>query len=402
MAISIDYSAYPFVINVPKADMLLVQSTPIEVRQLNMGDFHAELRDLEDDEVGICFPRTHTYQSPVSVGGVDLAYVISITDDYSITFENGAYAVNLVGGNSNIADRVNINNVGVRSANSAGLPDLDVLQRAAFGDVVTINSGSVYSGTTYPVGTQGYPVNNVPDAVAIAQTNNITTLKFASSYTLSTGDDVSNYKLLGVNANLTQLTINSAAVTNSCTIIDCFVTGNLDGGTLLERCVLQDLNYVNGFVYNCMLNPGTITLGGTTTAFFLGCYSGVPGVNTPVIDMNGTTNDQNTPLAFRDYSGGIKLIQKTGLGSVSMDFSSGQCVIDSTCVEGQIVVRGNAKCVDENGDNLYTGTINTSLDLVQESLDGRMVQAIWQELGLSPEVAGNPYFTLNDYLAFQK
>lgn len=119
MAISVDWNSRA--ISVPKADMALVQSTPFEVRELDMDDFRLALRDLEDDVPGIAFPHTHNHIAPVTVGGVTLARVVEIVNGYTVTFENGAYAVNITGGNSNISDRVSLNTVQVRSANSAGL-----------------------------------------------------------------------------------------------------------------------------------------------------------------------------------------------------------------------------------------------------------------------------------------
>lgn len=56
-----------------------------------------------------------------------------------MTFEDGQYAVNLIGANSNIADRVNVNQVSVRSANSAGLVQTSEIEHASFQDRVTIN-----------------------------------------------------------------------------------------------------------------------------------------------------------------------------------------------------------------------------------------------------------------------
>lgn len=106
---------------VPKSETTLVQSSPIEVRELSITDFHNTLRDLEDDEEGMVFPFTHNYVASINVGGVGLAQVMEIVAPYTVTFEDGQWAVNLTGGNSNIADKVNINNVGVRTANSAGL-----------------------------------------------------------------------------------------------------------------------------------------------------------------------------------------------------------------------------------------------------------------------------------------
>lgn len=119
MAISIDYATK--IITVPRADMQLVQSVPSEIRQLNVEPFRLELKDLEDDPIGMAYLDTHSSNAPVTVGGVTLARVVEIINGYSITFEDGQYAVNIVGANTNIADVSNVNQVSVRSANSAGL-----------------------------------------------------------------------------------------------------------------------------------------------------------------------------------------------------------------------------------------------------------------------------------------
>lgn len=119
MAISITWGTK--IISVPKADLTLVQSSPIEIRELNISSFHLALRDLEDNEEGIPFLKTHNHNTTVAVGGVTLARVIEIINGYTVTFENGSYAVNLVGANSNIGDVANLNTVSIRAANSAGL-----------------------------------------------------------------------------------------------------------------------------------------------------------------------------------------------------------------------------------------------------------------------------------------
>lgn len=109
------------VIYVPKADMTLIQSSPIEIRELDLDVFRLALKDLEDSEEGMAFPDTHRHNTEVSVGGITLARTIEIINGYTVTFEDGQYAVNLVGANSNVGDVVNFNLVSVRSFNSAGL-----------------------------------------------------------------------------------------------------------------------------------------------------------------------------------------------------------------------------------------------------------------------------------------
>jgi hypothetical protein len=117
MAISVNWSTK--IITVPKADTTLVQASP-EIRGLDIDTFRLALKDLEDGE-GMPFLDTHSHNTAVTVGGVTLARVVQVINGYTITFEDGQYAVNLTGANSNISDVANVNQVSIRSANSAGL-----------------------------------------------------------------------------------------------------------------------------------------------------------------------------------------------------------------------------------------------------------------------------------------
>ncbi len=111
------------VISVPRADMALIQTLPFEVRELDIDVFRLELKALEESEDGMPFLRTHQHNTTITIGGVTLARVVEILNGYTLTFEDGSYAVNLVGANSNLSDVLNLNTVSVRSANSAGLID---------------------------------------------------------------------------------------------------------------------------------------------------------------------------------------------------------------------------------------------------------------------------------------
>ncbi len=119
MAITIDWATK--IINVPKADLTLIQSAPTEIREMDVNWFRLRLKDIEDNVEGLPFVDTHRHNTQVVLGGLTLARVVEILSPYTITFENGLYAVNLVGANNNIADKTNVNNVSVRSSNSAGL-----------------------------------------------------------------------------------------------------------------------------------------------------------------------------------------------------------------------------------------------------------------------------------------
>jgi hypothetical protein len=106
------------IINIPQADLTFISG---QLYELDVDVFRLRLKDLEDDEEGITFIRTHNHNTEVTVSGTTLARVVEIINGYTITFEDGQYAVRLVGANSNISDVTNINQVSIRSSNSAGL-----------------------------------------------------------------------------------------------------------------------------------------------------------------------------------------------------------------------------------------------------------------------------------------
>ena len=122
MAITINWGTK--VISVPQADLTLVSPNNYN---LDLDVFRNRLNDLQDDEQGITYDRVYVYTAPSTLGGVTYAAVVRIINGYTVTFEDGQYAVNLVGGNSNVGDVVNLNQVSVRSNNSAGLVSLSEL-----------------------------------------------------------------------------------------------------------------------------------------------------------------------------------------------------------------------------------------------------------------------------------
>lgn len=116
MAITINWGTR--VINVPQADLTNLGGG---IYELDLNAFRLQLKNLEDDVDGITFPNTHNHFPPVLVSGTLVARVIELINNYTVTFENGSYAVNLVGANSNVSEKTNVNQVSVRSFNSTGL-----------------------------------------------------------------------------------------------------------------------------------------------------------------------------------------------------------------------------------------------------------------------------------------
>lgn len=106
---------------IPRADLIPLGGSRY---RLDMSDFHKEMRRLEwDFGEGLWAPNVVEYVAPITVGGTDLAPVVTVINDYTFEFEEfvDAYSVELNGANSNLADVTIVNNVSVRPKNSAGL-----------------------------------------------------------------------------------------------------------------------------------------------------------------------------------------------------------------------------------------------------------------------------------------
>jgi hypothetical protein len=376
MAISIDYSnPAQFVINIPKADTTFITSSPSEIRQLNINDLRLWLADLQDDAEGQHFPPAFVHTPPLTVGGVTLARVVEILSPYTIQFEDGTYSVNIVGGNSNVSD-VNIKNqVGVNTANSAGLQDPFSLQAASFANEVTIDTVNGTAGTTFPKGTRGFPVDNLADAKTIADSRGIVKFKVIGTLTLGSGDFSDGYIFEGDNPVISSVVIQSAPNVTNCTFQRLNISGELDGNNTFAQSDVGNVNMFDGLIVNSGL-AGTVTLGGNSVAQLVNCYSSIPGGGPaayPVIDMGGAAS---TDLLVRDYHGGLGIANCTDATIVaSIDLSSGRVIFASDVSAGAYTVRGIADVTDNStGTATVTdATVNCGINKTRKHSTNKMV-----------------------------
>jgi len=352
MAVTIDWPSG--IISVPRADMPLVQSTPTEIRSLDLNWFRLQLKALEDTPEGMTFLKTHDHNTEVELGGIVYARIIEILAPYTVTFEDGQYAVNLTGANSNVGDRVNVNQVSVRSQNSAGLISNAAIEYSSFngGVVVDVNSGN--SGTIFPTGTLQLPVDNLTDALLIANFRGFDTLFVNSDLDINNGFDLEGFSLIGKSHVDIQVTIEPDSLVDNVTIDNCDIAGTMDGFTTIDNSSVRDINFFNGHIHNSEL-IGTITLGGNIDAYLNECTMLDVGI-TPTIDMGGNGQDLSMP----NYNGTIEIINMTGSTSyVGIGLTAGNVILDSTSVtSGTVNVSGIGVLVDENGDRILSGTWN--------------------------------------------
>ncbi len=266
---------------------------------------------------------------------------------------------------SPILQSANVQVVKTSSA-SATLQELEAIQYSSFNGGVTVDISSPYSGTEFPTGTIQQPVNNTADALTIAEERGFSTIYIIGDIVLDSGSNFSEYIFVGESMTKTKITINPDANVINSEFYDAEITGTLDGGNVLRNCLISDINYVNGYIEQCVLSAGTIVLGGNQEAHFLDCWSGVVGLFTPTIDMGGSGQG----LGVRNYNGGLKIVNKSGTDKISIDLNSGQIILDSTVTNGEIVIRGIGDVIDNSsGATIITDDLINPANIADAILD---------------------------------
>ncbi len=295
-------------------------------------------------------------------GSKALGSTFFLASDWKIRPYEGSHTLRVNGnmysedGSSPFIPTVGIFNVTIISTVSS-LVDSTVQQLAeieyiSFGGQVSVDmyngSGQAIDGTDYPAGNMEYPCLHTHDAVSIAHSRGFKKIGVRGNLLLGEGDNVNGYTLVGDNPIRTTITVLTESSTLGVEFKECKLTGILDGYSIVRDCMIENLDYINGYVYNSILSyVGTIRLGGGNEAHFIDCVSSKPGVGTPTIDCGGS----GQALAMREYNGGIRLMNKSGPESISIDLGSGQVRLDpDTFHNGVLVARGNGKIVNDITD----------------------------------------------------
>lgn len=224
----------------------------------------------------------------------------------------------------------------VRTASSsATLQESQDIQYSSFNGGVTVDITNGTSGTTFPSGTPRQPVNNLTDALSIANSRGLTKFFVEGDLTISSGL-FDNFVFVGQSTSRTLITIEPPASVVASEFTNCTVTGTLDGNSVIENAVAQDLNFVDGVVRSSGL-IGDITLSGLSTLQLLDCFEG--SQVRPCIDFGGS----GTGLIMTNFNGAICLKNKTGPENAFLDLASGDIEIADSVDNGIITLRGVGK-----------------------------------------------------------
>ncbi len=374
------------VIYIPKSYLTFVSGILYE---LDTNTFRLDLKNLEDSSEMIAFERTHKHNTEVTILGTTFARVIEIINSYKIEFEDGEYTVKLVGSNNNFFDSsVLIRNlVQVVSTNSAGLiasaADRKITEDLNYSNGIYLDTSTSYSGTVYPKGTRSYPVNNLADAVVLADRYNIHKILLVGDLTIT--QPLIGYSIDGDGNSIIDF---NNTITTGTSFMQCVMTGNQNSNfNMFISCKLTNINNLTGTFINCFFVDTTpLILKGNSSLMFTDCRSAIAGAGSAVFDYSNGGID----MSFRAYSGGISIINSDDVNNVAtFEFIAGKFNFDESNTAGYFAVRG---VVDDT--NINSGGATVALNgAISPNI---ITDSVWDESTSEHTTAGSTGKALTD------
>jgi hypothetical protein len=253
----------------------------------------------------------------------------------------------------------------------------DQLQLAAFGGSVHLNASEGSAGTQFPIGTEQFPVNNLDDAIIISDSRGFGRFEVHGNLVVGAGDILDGYLLLGHSVLSANITLTAGCSTAQTTFENTTISGVANGALLINNSLVENLTDIGSdnfpsIFHNCVFSEGINVLkAGLSTPMninFVNCDSGVPGDGYSALDFNGSAS----PVAFRNYSGGLTLLNYTAGQKSTIGFDAGIIRLDPTCTSGTVNLDGVVAIDDRSGPG-FTLVERSSLN------DGGIANQVWAE-----------------------
>jgi hypothetical protein len=162
--------------------------------------------------------------------------------------------------------------------------------------------------------------------------------------TLAISDNIEDTDWVGNSPSQSRLVLTGSNNTATDAFHNLTLQGSLLGSITASDVIFDSVTDFNGAATDCTI-LNTLTLAGSSDVSFVNCVSGVAGSGKPTVDV-GSGRD----VYFRNWTGGLEIINKTGADSLTIDLISGSIEIASSCDAGTIVIRGIGDLIDNSAD----------------------------------------------------
>jgi len=234
---------------------------------------------------------------------------------------------------------------------------------------VHVDATTPWTGTGLGVGTRARPVNNIGDALLIANSRFISDLMLHTSITVDADDDISRKAISTTGIMGTLLTLTAGCSADGTSFRNLDITGTLSNGDtiIMHDCSVGEFTGFTGIMNKvAFLDGAELTFG--PWASLIDCVAGGSGGNEPEFTMDGSD------VAIHKYTGNLKIKGKTGTNTVVADFVGGNVNIDSTCVSGSIQLLGTGVLEADNSG------ANCNVDQEGFITVANIAYGVWEEM----------------------
>jgi hypothetical protein len=191
------------------------------------------------------------------------------------------------------------------------------------------------------------------------------------------GTNLSGYKVYGLNAFNSVLMPQEGANMDQTEIQEVYYTGWAGSQMVFRNCWIQNINNVNGVIFNSMV-AGDIYLGSGQPPALLGAWGDSEKYGTPHLHLGPCDS-----LIVRGFRGDLKISDKQLDVPVSIDIN-GELTIDDTCAAGTITVGGVGRWKNKDtysGGSTIIDNFPTDVNIVRVSGVPVTVQDLQGEAG---------------------
>lgn len=326
--------------------------------EITVQELYNSICDYQDNQANMDLSRIVSASGKEALGaGVYVGITVKLLDGWRLRFEErlSETICNVNGGNLVAVDELgndvfplaysNYVMATITSSSSATLQEIEAIEYGSFNNGITIDVINGVDSIVFPAGTPQLPCKTLLNVSDIASERGFKTIYIIGDITLTgipTGILV-DYVFVGQGLRASTVTIDDIQC-DSCTFENCEIVGNFSDSSkiIVRNCDIGNVTNIKMDAYNCELS-GTITLANSTSTNFYSCVDAIPGTGTPTIDVNDCLS-----LGLWQYSGGVQINNMTLATNVSVNFSSGRLILDSTCTNGSVIVRGVGSLVNNS------------------------------------------------------
>ena len=251
------------------------------------------------------------------------------------------------------------------------------LRFAEYGNVVSVQATSPYSGSEYPVGTLETPVNNIQDAETIADNTGIEIIHIHDNYTFTSSVSISDQIITGDGKQKSVFYFDPGSILGNCIFREAQLTGSILGPIGFTDC------YINGFegsdliaasqsvVFQDCLLQGTLKIPSNYSGDMIILDSWMLPTNNqpPIINMS----DAAFSFQIRNLSGFMNIQScSQATNDIRIFLNQGGVRLDPSVTAGKFTFTGVGTLVDSS-------SAYTSLDTAALINQTTIADGVWDE-----------------------